>query len=79
MEVIGDHVGSRLAAGGLGQSITIGVLRGQGGAAHLDATGRVLAQSALVSGFHLAFLTCAAVTAIGFFITLPMCDLPLRS
>lgn len=69
---------AQLAAGGLGQSVSLGVLSSQGGA-HLDAAGRLVAQAALVSGFHLAFLTCAGVAAIGFFVTLPMRDLPLRA
>jgi hypothetical protein len=67
-----------LAASGLGHSATLGVLRGDGGAA-LDAAGRLAAQAALVSGFHLAFLTCACFAAIGFLVTLPMRDLPLRA
>jgi hypothetical protein len=37
-----------------------------------------VAQAALVSGFHLAFLTCAGLAALGFLVTLPMRDLPLR-
>ena len=80
--LVGSLLASRFAAGlaasGLGHSATLGVLRGDGGAA-LDAAGRLAAQAALVSGFHLAFLTCACFAAIGFLVTLPMRDLPLRA
>ncbi len=69
----------RLAAGGLHHTVTLGVLRGQGAAIHLDAATRLLAQSALMSGFHLAFLTCAGLSALGFLVCLPMRDLPLRT
>jgi hypothetical protein len=55
------------------------VLRGQGDAGRLDAAGRLVAEAALVSGFHLAFLTCACLAAFGFLVTLLMRDLPLRA
>jgi EmrB/QacA subfamily drug resistance transporter len=76
--LLASRFAARLAAGGLEHSVTLGVLRGQGGAAQLDAAGLALAQAALVSGFHLAFMTCACLAAIGFLVTLPMRDLPLR-
>lgn len=69
----------RLAAGGLHHAFTLGVLRDHDAAIHLDAATRLLAQSALVSGFHLAFLTCAGLSALGFLVCLPMRDLPLRT
>jgi len=76
--LLASRFAARLAAGGLGHSLTLGVLRGQSDAAQLDAAGRLVAQAALVSGFHLAFLTCAGLAALGFLVTLPMRDLPLR-
>jgi EmrB/QacA subfamily drug resistance transporter len=77
--LLASRFAARLAAGGLGHSVTLGVLRGQGEAGRLDAAARLVAQAALVSGFHLAFLTCAVLAALGFLVTLPMRDLPLRS
>jgi hypothetical protein len=76
--LLASRFAARLAAGGLGHSVTLGVLRGQGDATQLDAAGRLVAQAALVSGFHLTFLTCAGLAALGFLVILPMRDLPLR-
>ena len=77
--LLASRFAARLAASGFGQSVTLGVLRGHGDAGSLDAAGRLVAEAALVSGFHLAFLTCACLAAFGFLITLPMRDLPLRA
>jgi MFS family permease len=78
----GSLLAARFAAqmvqSGLGQGFSLGVLRGHGAAAPLDAAVRAAAQAALVSGFDLAFLACALFAAVGFLITLPMRDLPLR-
>lgn len=70
---------SQMAEGGLGSTFSLGVLRNHGAAAHLDAAVGVVAQSALVSGFHFAFLACALLAFIGFLVTLPLRDLPLRA
>ena len=70
---------ARMAESGLGHAFSLGVLRGHGGAVPLDAATHAAAQAALVSGFHLAFLACAILSGVGFLITLPMRDLPLRA
>lgn len=70
---------ARMAEGGLGHTFSLGVLRGHDAAAHLDAAARGVAQAALVSGFDVAFLTCALLAFVGFLITLPLRDLPLRA
>jgi hypothetical protein len=70
---------ARMAESGLGHTFTLGVLRGHGAGAQLDAPARAVAQAALVSGFDLAFLACAVLAFVGFLITLPLRDLPLRS
>jgi EmrB/QacA subfamily drug resistance transporter len=70
---------ARMAESGLGHAFSLGVLRGQGGALPVDAAARAAAQAALVSGFDLAFMACAFLAVVGFLVTLPMRDLPLRA
>jgi EmrB/QacA subfamily drug resistance transporter len=70
---------ARLAQSGLGRTVSLGALRGAANPAHLDAVARLAAQTALVSGFDLAFLTCAGLAVAGLLVTLPMRDLPLRA
>jgi EmrB/QacA subfamily drug resistance transporter len=69
---------ARMAESGLGQGFSLGVLRDHGAAGHLDAAARAAAQASLISAIDLAFLTCALLAVVGFLITLPMRDLPLR-
>ena len=82
--LVGALLASRFAArlGGLGihRAIDLGALRGhQGSATALDTATQGIAQVALTSGFHLAFLVCAALAALGLITCLGMRDLPLRS
>ncbi|HIJ62628.1 MAG TPA: MFS transporter [Rhodospirillaceae bacterium] len=77
--LLATHFAARMAEGGLGETFGLGVLRGHGATASLDAAARMVARAALVSGFNLAFLTCALLAAVGFLITLPLRDLPLRA
>jgi EmrB/QacA subfamily drug resistance transporter len=81
--LVGSLLAARFAAhmadSGLGQAFGLGVLRGHAGAVPLDAATQAAAQAALVSGFHLAFLACALLAGVGFLVTLPMRDLPLRA
>jgi EmrB/QacA subfamily drug resistance transporter len=71
----------RLTQLGVTEPIDLASLRGGGGAvlANLDAGTRAAARVALSSGFHLAFLSCCAMTALAFVIMLAMRDLPLQS
>ena len=70
---------ARMAAGGLGQGFSLGVLHDHGAAAHLDAAAGAVARAALENGFHWAFLSCAVLAFVGFLITLALRDLPLRA
>jgi EmrB/QacA subfamily drug resistance transporter len=82
--LVGAVLASRFAAGlaarGVTTPVDLGALRGEGGGSlHLDPTVREAAQAALLSGFHLSFLACAALSACGLLAGLWMRDLPLQS
>jgi MFS family permease len=78
--LLASRFAARLAALGIHHAIDLGALRGhQGGATTLDAATQGIAQVALTSGFHLAFLVCAALAVLAFIACLGMRDLPLRS
>jgi EmrB/QacA subfamily drug resistance transporter len=78
--LLASRFAARLVALGIHHAIDLGALRGhQGGATGLDTATQAIAQVALTSGFHLAFLVCAALAALGVIACLGMRDLPLRS
>ncbi len=77
--LLAGRFAARMAGSGLGHAFNLGVLRDHGGPVLLGTAARVAAQAALVSGFNLAFLTCALLAVAGFLVTLPMRDLPLRA
>ena len=71
---------TRLASLGVSEHIDLANLRGNASALQtLDGATRQLARTALESGFHLAFFTCALMCAGAFLVVLTMRDLPLQS
>lgn len=69
-----------LEAAGVKTRIDLGAVRGpDGGLGNLAPAARLAAQAGLESGFHFAFLACAAALLIAVLLTLGMRDLPLRS
>ena len=69
-----------VAASGIAVPIDMGALRvHEGAAVVLDAATRLVAQGALSSAFHIAFLGCAALEAGAFITCWGLRDLPLRS
>ena len=69
-----------LMSGGVTARIDLGDLRGGGAALQqLDGSTRIVAGAALESGFHLAFLACAAMCAAGCLAGMLARDLPLQS
>lgn len=71
---------SRMLRLGVSRPIDLSALRGHHAAAMgLDPATRALAQQALESGFHLAFLACAAMLALGLAICLGLRDTVLKS
>jgi EmrB/QacA subfamily drug resistance transporter len=71
---------ARLASLGLSGRVDLADLRGSATALQqLDAATRAAARTALESGFHLAFLACAAMCAVAWLASLATRDLPLRS
>lgn len=70
----------RLASLGVEQKIDLGMLRSADGSSlTLDQGTRALAETAVISGFHVAFWACAAMSVIALVIAFGMNDLPLQS
>ena len=69
----------RMVELGVSQPIDLGALRGHHVGPALDVATRGLAQQALESGFHLAFLACAAMLGVALAICLGLRDTVLKS
>jgi EmrB/QacA subfamily drug resistance transporter len=69
-----------LAAADVAGTVNLGMMRGPTAAKlNLPAEVREAAEAALVSGFHVTFLACAALVAAAFLVCLVLRDLPLKS
>jgi EmrB/QacA subfamily drug resistance transporter len=69
-----------LSAAGITRHIDFGALRsGSEAFAGLGAAAEAQARAGLLSGFHLAFGTCAALTVVAVLVAAAQRDLPLRS
>jgi EmrB/QacA subfamily drug resistance transporter len=82
--LVGALLASRFAAGlaaaGVTAPIDLGALRSHDGArAALEPALRATAETALVGGFHVGFLACAALAGLAFATCLGLRDLPLKS
>jgi EmrB/QacA subfamily drug resistance transporter len=82
--LVGTLLAARFAAGlraaGGNPGIDLGALRGQEGTGvTLPAALHETAMAALANGFHMAFLACAGLAAVGLIACLGLRDLPLQS
>ena len=82
--LVGTLLAARFAAGmganAAGAGIDLGTLRGHAsGGLALPPALHATAMAALANGFHMAFLACAGLAAIGFVICLSVRDLQLKS
>lgn len=74
--LLASQFAGSLLASGVTATVDLGALRGHG---TLDPAMRLLADDALTSAFHVAFLACALLSATAFVTCLWLRDLPLKS
>jgi EmrB/QacA subfamily drug resistance transporter len=78
--VLAGQFAAGLAARGIAQTVDLGALRGPEGAhAQISPATMLVAQDALVSGFHISFAVCAVVMLCSLAMCWGLRDLPLRS